>query len=366
MWSGDAAQPRGRRPPAHPSHRGPVAALLGVGLFWKILGANAVLVGAAVAVGGWLASSAADGRALSGAVVPALALSAVALSLGVNALLLWIALRPIRSLEETAQRVSRGDLSARAEASALADPDLLRLIRTTNATLDRLEAQRQRLREMAGRALNAAEEERRRLARELHDETAQTLTMLLVRMRAARGTADEAERERTLDEVRDALASTAERIRCMAQGLQPPALEMMGLIPALTALAHEVEEQTGIEIDVQGGRLESAPLSVTRTLALYRIVQEALSNVARHSGAGRAQVVVRPLNGRVEVVVSDDGRGFAVPEVMQDRERGLGLFGMEERAAWLGGRLHIVSSPGDGTRVEVEIPIAGEESTFDG
>ncbi|HUH13165.1 MAG TPA: ATP-binding protein, partial [Longimicrobiales bacterium] len=95
-------------------------------------------------------------------------------------------------------------------------------------------------------------------------------------------------------------------------------------------------------------------------------VQEALSNVARHSGAVHAEVLVRRVNGRVEVVVRDDGQGFAVPDIMQDRERGLGLFGMEERAAYVGGRVQIVSSPGGGTRVEVEIPVGGEESTFDG
>lgn len=359
----------GRRHPSDPAAAGGngpgrvVRALLGVPLFFKILVANAVIVVATVSAGTAVATGymRTTPEHSPWAVVALVALAGLVVSLGVNALILWIALHPLRALERTADRVHDGDLTARASTPPTADRDLSRLIRTFNRMLDQLLVYRQRLRAIAARALDTAEEERKRIARELHDDTAQSLATLLIRLRAARAAPEGEERERILGELRNELAAMAERIRHIAQGLRPPALDMLGPAPALEAHARRVAEATGLQVDVEAEPIGGV-LSPTAELALYRIVQEALSNVVRHADAGRAEITIARLPNAVRAVVEDDGRGFSVPAVRAaGDDRGLGLFGMEERAAYVGGRLTIDSEPGRGTRVEVEIP-ADEET----
>ncbi|MFW6201470.1 MAG: ATP-binding protein, partial [Gemmatimonadota bacterium] len=297
---------------------------------------------------------------------PVIALVAAAgliVSLAVNAVIVWIALHPLRELERTAGRVHDGDLNARAPVAPTADRNLARVIRTFNRMLDQLLAYRQRLRAIAARALDTAEEERKRIARELHDDTAQSLATLLVRLRAARAATDTEQRDELLSRLRDEIAETIERTRRFAQGLRPPALDMLGFVPALEAHARRVGEAAELRIEVDAEPLDHG-LSSTAELALYRIVQEALSNVVRHADASEARVAIRRRPGTVTAVVEDDGCGFAVDTVRRaGDERGLGIFGMEERAAYVGGRFEIESVPGRGTRVRVEIPADEEEET---
>ncbi|CAN5572782.1 hypothetical protein BH24GEM3_BH24GEM3_13370 [soil metagenome] len=337
-------------------------ALLRVPLFYKILIANAgiVILGAVVGTVATVEYLRAEPGHSTLWLIAALALAGVAASVLVNAAILRLALSPLRLLEETAARVQQGDLDARAPLSPISDRELERITRTFNSMLDNLASFRRRLRDIAARALEAEEEERKRIARELHDDTAQRLAALLLRIRVARSARDPAARETLLEEVRTELGATIEGVRRFARGLRPPALEELGLVPALEAHARGLEDSLGLSVRIEADPLDGL-LSPQAELALYRIVQEALSNVARHAQAEWAQVRLARADGGVTATVEDDGEGFAVAEVMAREGRGLGLFGMQERAAYLGGRVEIQSRPGAGTRVSAQIPGAAEE-----
>jgi two-component system, NarL family, sensor histidine kinase UhpB len=341
----------------------PLRRVLRVPLFYKILIANAfiVLLGAIV---GTLATMrflrAEPGHSPAELVVP-LALLGVLVTVLVNALIVRLALAPLYRLEETAAQVQAGNPDARAPLSPIADRELDRLTRTFNAMLDNLSAYRQRVRDVAAHALHAEEEERKRIARELHDETAQTLAALLIRIRLARGVQDAEARDALLEELRRDISGALEGIRRFARGLRPPALDELGLVPAIESHVRAVSETVGLPI-----RLEAEPIEDTLNpqaeLALYRIVQEALSNAIKHAAATRAVVRIS-WNGRaVTAVVEDDGAGFDPAEVMTADGRGLGLYGMQERAAYLGGKVEIQSRPGDGTRVRATIPVVDSTS----
>lgn len=324
-------------------------------LFYKILVANAVIV-AIVAIALVVAVHRALGTDAVTDTIVLVAFLGVLLSLVVNAVIVRFALLPLERLEETATRVHDGAFDARARPTALADRRFAHLVATFNDMLDRMAAQRQRLREVNMRALAAAEDERKRIARELHDGTAQTLAALRVRLRLVRSTSDNAAREALLEEIAEDIGAAIEEVRRMAHGLRPPALDMLGLAPAIESHARTLADATGLQLELEledGGR----DLTPEAELAVYRIVQEALSNVARHAKARVVHVSLRRTANVMEAVVRDDGRGFTLDGTLTDGARGLGLFGMQERASYLGGTVDITSTPGHGTTVRVRVPI---------
>ncbi|HEX7091926.1 MAG TPA: sensor histidine kinase [Longimicrobiales bacterium] len=337
-----------------------MARLLGVSLPIKILVANGAIVTVAM-----LASAAAAVGLLAGPIDTAAVLRIVpmvlvgaAASVAVNAVLVRFALDPLHTLEHTARRIAAGDMDARVPESRLADRDLSGVIRVLNEMLDHLAAHRQRLRAITARALEAAEEERKRLAQELYSDTAQSLSELMIRLRLARARSDAAAGDAALDEVREGLAAAIERLRRYASDLRPPALDMLGLVPAVEAYARSLAGSVGLEVQVRTEPVAGL-LAPEAELALYRIIQEALSNAARHSGADRVEVRIERDGGRVVATVEDKGRGFDLAEA--ERAGAIGLLGMEERAAWVGGRVRVESEPGRGTRVEIEMPVHREE-----
>ena len=208
-----------------------------------------------------------------------------------------------------------------------------------------------RFRYASERLLTVQEEERRRIAGELHDGVGQVLTALTLTLDAA-STAPRL--ETAVNHVRAArrLSDTAlSETRDLAHRMRPVRSEERGLVPSLRDLA----SQSGFPVRVVADAEASDPALVgpTATVEVYRIVQEALANAARHSGAAQAEVSLSHRDGRLTVVVADEGTGFS--RVDQD-EPGIGLAGMEERAELLGGMLRITSRPGRGTRVELSVP----------
>jgi two-component system, NarL family, sensor histidine kinase UhpB len=324
--------------------------LLRLRLYYKVLIANGAIV---VVVA--LAFAMLAGVAEAGRIAIFVAASGVLLTIALNALVLWLALSPLAQLEATAARVQAGDLDARAPVSPLADRNLRRLARTFNAMLDADAEHRRRLRAIAVSALGAAEEERRRIARELHDGAAQELAALNVGLRVARGVADPAQRDQMLLALGEELARQMEQLRELAGGLRPPALDMLGLGPALESYARQLGERTGLRVcaSVNGGLSDA--LSDEAQLALYRMVQEALGNVMKHADAAQVDVALWRENGAVIATVQDDGRGFDVAQALAGGS--VGLFGLQERAAYIGGRVDIDSVPGRGTLVRIEIPV---------
>lgn len=220
--------------------------------------------------------------------------------------------------------------------------------------------ERKRLRDFSEGALRSVEEERQRIARELHDDTAQRLATLMLRVRLLSRESDEARRGQAMEELREQLLEAAEGVKRIARGLRPPELEEVGLRSALQAHLRGLRDGAGFTVDVDMDPVEHL-LEADGKLCLYRIIQESLSNALRHSGADRARVTVRSEDGRVVAVVEDAGRGFAAGAVA-GAGGGLGLVGMQERAVMLGGRVLVDSTPGEGTRVRIELPTSPVEA----
>ena len=203
------------------------------------------------------------------------------------------------------------------------------------------------------------EEERRRLSRELHDEIGQHLTALGLGLRALSDVASPgSDVDRRASQLQ-ALATTLGReLHAVALRLRPKALDDFGLEAALSAYAEEWSRHSGIAVDIHA-RADAERLPGAVESAIYRIVQEALTNIARHSGASRASVVVERRDGQIVTVVEDDGRGFDVDALSRapSGSGGLGLLGVRERAALLRGTVEIESAPGSSTALFVRIPI---------
>jgi len=215
--------------------------------------------------------------------------------------------------------------------------------------------QRKRLRDFGLAALRASEAERKRIARELHDDTAQRIAALLLRLRLLEKEATAKGVELGIEGFRDELAAAGDGVRRIARGLRPPELEDAGVVAAIRAHARALRDGSGLEVEVEADAVDDL-LDSNGRLILYRVVQEALANVLRHSGAQSARVSVRRGEEGVVVEVHDNGRGFALGTASTTLGGGLGLLGMQERAAGVGGRVRVESEKGKGTKVTVVLP----------
>jgi signal transduction histidine kinase len=212
----------------------------------------------------------------------------------------------------------------------------------------------QELTELSARLVSAQEEERRNISRELHDEVGQSLSALLMEAGNAAALVDphDAHVRQHVDSIKKLAEASVNIIRNMTLLLRPSMLDDFGLVPALEWQAREVSKRTGIRVQVAAADSAGELPDALKT-CIYRVVQEALHNCARHAQARSVRVVVRQEDARIILSVEDDGRGFDARRV-----RGLGLVGMEERVRHLGGAFHVQSTPGSGTKVDVELPLA--------
>jgi two-component system sensor histidine kinase UhpB len=312
-------------------------------LFSQTLALNALLVGAAATAAGAIGG-------LHFLVAIAIGALAAAGALLVNQLLLQRRFTPLERLIEEMEKVdlSRPGPLLPASIDGIGETEEVERIELAfRRMMRRLEAERRRA---GSAALAAQEEERARVARDLHDEVNQSLTGLLLRLEAARAEAPP-ELEAELAEVK-ALANQAMReLLSLARQLRPTALDDLGLVAAIAGLVEALGRgPVAASITTDG---DFSDLGDDAQLVVYRVAQEALSNAGRHSGAGRVKVALRRrADGGVELEVEDDGRGFAFAE----SESGLGIGGMRERALLIGGELTIESRPGHGTTVHLTLP----------
>ncbi|WP_460070221.1 sensor histidine kinase [Streptomyces sp. YKOK-I1] len=263
-------------------------------------------------------------------------LGGLAVLLAVNVLVLRVGLAPLGRL---GRAMAGADLLRPGVRAVVSGPvETAELITTYNAMLDRLEAERAA---SAARALSAQEGERHRIARELHDEVGQTLTAVLLQLKRVADRAPEDLREE-LVQAQEATRAGLEEIRHIARRLRPGVLDELGLLSALRSLAAEFTTH-GLTVrhDVHAGL---PPLTEETELVLYRVAQEALTNTARHAGADRAELRLRPLDGGVELLVRDNGRGLGATA-----GEGAGITGMRERALLVGATLAVVSPSGGGS-----------------
>ncbi len=295
----------------------------------------------------------------------------------------WVTTRrvvkPTELLMRAAERMAGGDLASPIEVSA--QDEVGQLAENLEAMRRRLDAAQEtieranrelesrvadrtaRLGQVLRKTISAQEEERLRLARELHDETAQALAALTIALDRTRddleaGSPDA--RERIL-EARSIAAGLLEEIRRLILGLRPSVLDDLGLVPAIRWLCEASLADQGIDVRIeaeQAGPRLPAHVEVT----LFRIIQEAISNIARHAGAARVRVGLRVTDGTARVTIADDGRGFDVARTIgpAGSDGSVGLVGMQERVGLLGGTIEIRSGAGSGTEIVVDVPLVPE------
>jgi two-component system, NarL family, sensor histidine kinase UhpB len=278
----------------------------------------------------------------------------ILLSLCLN---LWMLQRRFRPLEHLIDRIEAIDPSEPSPLELVQrEPveEIDRLSHSFKRLLDRIEDERRRSGQLA---MRAQEEERRRLARDLHDEVNQALTAILLRLEAL---AQESPPERApeLSELKRLVNQAMEELLNLARQLRPSALDDHGLVPALEAQLKRFSTRTGVEVRLRTDGEPNELPEVVQT-AIYRVAQEALANVGRHAGATAVEVDLEADGGAAELRVRDDGVGFdpgAIPRAGSEGPgAGLGLGGMAERARLVGGELDVRSAPGGGTSVTLRV-----------
>lgn len=328
-------------------------------IIYKVLVANIAIVMIGALAGTWFTIRTVQPHPDRSFPVLAAAFAVVGfvLSLFVNLLVLRAAFRPLSALQAAAQAVRSGDFTARARLPRGSDPQVGELANTLNETLDELERDRAQLRSLASQVIHAQEDERRRLSRELHDDTAQVLFAQLLRLSALKGFADP-EVQALAASLEQLTSEALESVRRLALELRPPALDDLGLVAALDDLAQRFGEAIAIPIDYEyrgpRGRLPS-----DIELVLYRVAQEALTNAQKHGQPRRIWMDLDRGSDDVTLSIRDDGKGFDPGNVVISDGRGLGLgmFGMEERVALVNGRFRVWSSPGKGVEIFAFVPI---------
>ncbi len=313
-------------------------------LFWRIFALNAAVLVAATMVLLLGPVTVSTPVVLTEALVLAVGL---ALMLVANAALLRVGLAPLRRLSRAMSTIDLLQPAPRPMVtghSGIAD-----LIRAFNTMLDRLEAERAT---STARALSAQEDERRRVAQELHDEVGQTLTAVLLQLEQAARRAPEPVRAE-LRQVQETTRGSLDEIRRIARRLRPGVLEELGLSAALKALITEVTGHTDLTVTHRLGP-DLPPLDAETELVLYRVAQEGLTNAVRHARASSVEVSLQRRGQDVELRVTDDGRGNA------GAAEGAGIRGMRERALLIGAQLSVTRSAAGGTEVRLRAPIRQE------
>jgi two-component system, NarL family, sensor histidine kinase UhpB len=315
-----------------------------VSLFWRVVAINAGgLVVAALVLALSPATVSPTLTVTEGAV---LGVGTLAL-IGVNVVLLRRVFGPLERLSAVMRRIDPLEQGRRVEVERPV-AEVADVYRAFNAMLDRLEDER---RSSGRRALMAQEGERRRIARELHDEVGQTLTGVVLQLEGVHRAAP-AELAEPIEMVQETAREGVEKVRDIARGLRPQALDEFGLRSALVTLATGFSEHSRLQVrhDVAKTLPRLAP---EQDLAIYRVAQESLTNAARHASATTIELALAHRNGSVVLEVRDDGRGITDAEVAGD---GVGLGGMRERALLVGGRLTVRRGGLGGTEVRLEVP----------
>jgi signal transduction histidine kinase len=319
--------------------------ILGVPLLGKVLGANVLIVVAMLA-----AHAFAVGPQNSGEV--AIIATTIVLASAISLYLVGLALRPVRELERLASRISQGEFDARVSRSPFADADLAHLASTVNGLLDALAAERKRIQDLGAEVVYAQDEERSRASHELHDSIAQTLAAVRFQVAAASAEATPDMKNRLIA-ISSLLGSAMEDVRNVSYSLHPRVAEDLGLEAALTALAGQVHQRSGIKVNVSAS-IEGRQVPSNVSTTLFRVAQEALRNIEMHSRAKTANVEICSRDDSIRIEVSDDGKGFdqRLAQIPVGRS---GLALVRDRVALAGGSMQVDSSPNGGTRVVAEM-----------
>lgn len=327
-------------------------------ILYRIAIGNAFVI-AIGAVGGTLIVSRLSNRAADWWLILLFLIVGTTLSVVINFWIIKNALRPLSDLSILVDQVQAGSSQIDPQFLEPTDPDITQLAATLDSLLRELNERNLELRALSERAINALEDERKQIAMTLHDDTGQSLSMIIINLERLEvkipldmpGVHDKLVNTRHL--AQDALAN----LRKIVYGLRPTILDDLGLLPAIRWYARTNLEDAGIMVEVTGsGEFESLPPQVNSTL--FRIAQEAINNVVRHSQATSTQISLIHLGDEVVLEVKDDGRGFDPGMVREQalKSHHFGILGMQERAELVGGSIELISNPETGTEIHIQVP----------
>ncbi|MFC2028342.1 histidine kinase [Chloroflexota bacterium] len=326
-------------------------------LFTRIAIGNALVIVTGAFFGTILTrqfSSILDGWLISG-----FALIGISLSLVVNFLILRAALKPLRELRRLADQILKGDLD---QLERINNPDLDtgNLYTSLQTLLEQLDKQNRQLHALSERNLNLQEDERKSIARSLHDDTGQALTMLIFNLDKMETLipSEKVEIINLVSNTRELASNALTELRRIVFGLRPAILDDLGLASAIRWYARSNLEKVGIKVDLQA--IEPLPeLSPKISTTLFRIAQEGINNIVRHSKAQNVLISIVVESDQVIFHLSDDGKGFEPVTLASNKldPDHLGLVGLRERVALLGGIFHLKSDPGHGVSLEVTLPL---------
>lgn len=288
------------------------------------------------------------------------AIFGIFISVALNGLIIRRALRPMKNLRYLVDRAQEEGMEIHPSMLHNPDPDINQLASALNRLINELEERNRRLQALSKRVINAQEDERKRIARNLHDETGQSLTMLIVRLEnlADKFPSENVEAAERLNIARSLAAQTLKDLRKTITGLRPTILDDLGLIPAMRWYARTNLEAAGITVNLNIPD-EALQLHSEQNTALFRIAQEAINNIIRHADAKAADISLTRNQGKICLVVQDDGCGFPLvsKSIANFLPNQLGLIGIRERAELIGGSLEINSAPGQGSKIKVCVPV---------
>lgn len=332
--------------------------ILCLSIFQRIAIGNSIII-IIGAIGGTLLTRHLAGKAADLWLIILFASLGITLSLLTNFWIIKTGLRPLHELRGWADRVQAGLADLDTPLLQDTDPDVRQLAAALKSMVNQLEERNLQLRALSERAINAQEEERKRIARSLHDDTGQALSTLIIGLERLepRLPADQPDLRDRLESARRLATSTLENLRKVIYGLRPTILDDLGLVPAIRWYARSTLEGAGIRVELRAPD-EPLRLSSQLTTTLFRITQEAIHNVARHARARSVVISLSQTGEQICLLVEDDGRGFDVARISGQalRLQRLGLLGIQERAELVGGEVTVESAPGRGTRVRVSVP----------
>ncbi len=285
--------------------------------------------------------------------------SGILITLLVNYIIIKSALKPLDELGHALELQDIEKIEIPGELKKYEDRDIHRLILTVEEMLRRLENRTRQLRAISERAIHAQEEERIRIARSLHDDTAQLISMLIINLERIEKMIPQNEHDmhKRVKESHRMATMLHENLRKVIWDLRPSILDDLGLIPAIRWYAQSNLEENNVQVEV-GSSNEKMRLSPHLETQLFRILQEAVSNIIRHAGASKVTINLKPEKDFMVMEVKDNGRGFDVKKTTGEAvtRKQLGLLGIQERVSLMNGKLMVESSQGEGTTLQVYVP----------
>jgi two-component system sensor histidine kinase UhpB len=288
----------------------------------------------------------------------------ILITLLVNRLIIRSALYPIHELGNAIEHVNSGKIDIPDSLKSYRDPDIQRLVTAIDSMLKRLTNRTSQLQAISERAINAQEAERVRIARSLHDDTAQSISILIINLERLKSAipAEALDLARRVADAENVATRLLENLRKVIWDLRPSILDDLGLLAAIRWFARTNLEAVGVAVEFIDGR-EMLRLPAHLETMLFRICQEAISNIIRHADARKVLIRLWPQEANIWLEIKDDGRGFDIEKTVDGAvyRKQLGLLGIQERVSLVGGEMEVESAAGLGTSLRVRVPLHAEE-----